>query len=121
MPKDELRQSYVEKGVPACYAMLYVSLRERARELGYVLALHGSLVRDLDLVAVPWTEEAVPAEELAGAIIEASGGFIINREDADPYDFTRRCPQPKPHGRLAWSIHLAGGPYIDLSITPRQK
>jgi hypothetical protein len=105
--------------LPVCYAMHYLRMAARARELGYALALHGSLTRDADMVAVPWTDAAVPAEELAAAMIEESGGFIVHREDADPYDYTRRNPQPKPHGRLAWSIHLGGGPYIDLSVTPR--
>ncbi len=94
-------------------------MAQKARELGYALALHGSLVRDLDLIAVPWTEDAVSAAELVAAMIEACGGFTINDETADPYDYTRRNPQPKPHGRRSWKIFLGGSPYIDLSVMPR--
>lgn len=104
--------------IPACYAILYMGMAKKARELGYALALHGSLVRDLDLIAVPWTEEAVSTEALVAAMIEACGGLVINDETADPYDYTRHSPQPKPHGRLSWKICLGGSQYIDLSVTP---
>lgn len=81
-----------------------------AREHGYALTVHGSLARDFDFVAIPWTEDACPAEELAEAIRARVGGIPDGKE-----------PEPvhKPHGRLAWKFHLGGGPYIDLSVTPR--
>ena len=81
-----------------------------AREHGYALTVHGSMARDFDFVAIPWTEEATPAEELVAAIIKACGTiFRQGEEDATP----------KPHGRRAWQLHLCGGPYIDLSVMPR--
>jgi hypothetical protein len=33
-------------------------MREEARRLGYTLAVHGSMKRDIDLVAVPWIQKA---------------------------------------------------------------
>lgn len=104
--------------------LLIEPLRARARELGYAIGVHGSLARDIDLIAVPWTAAAASADELAAALLataEAVNGcaFTINDSDARPNDYTRRNPEPKPHGRLAWSIHLGGGPFIDLSIMPR--
>jgi hypothetical protein len=96
-------------------------LRAVARTHGYALAVHGSLSRDIDLVAVPWAEKVSPPDVLAAAIRDEADrvtgcAFWINHDDADPNDHTKRNPAPKPHGRLAWSIHLGGGPYIDLSI-----
>ena len=38
------------------YAALYPELAEVARSHGYALAVHGSLARDFDLIAVPWAE-----------------------------------------------------------------
>jgi hypothetical protein len=43
----------------AKYELLIEPLRAVARSLGYALTVHGSLVRDIDLVAVPWTSDAV--------------------------------------------------------------
>ncbi len=94
----------------AYYAALYPQMAEIARLLGYALAIHGSLSRDLDLIAVPWTEEAVESECLAEALRGAVGGFWA------PHDF----PATKPHGRRAWSIQMGSGPYIDLSVMPRK-
>ena len=81
-----------------------------AREYGYAIAVHGSLQRDLDLIAVPWSDVASDAEELVQAICHTTGGFILEGQD----DAT-----PKPHGRLAYNIHLGAGLYIDLSVMPR--
>lgn len=103
----------------AAFAFLVPLLTRVARENGYALTLHGSMTRDLDLVAIPWVTDASAPEELVEALKEACGGFVINDESADPYDYTRRNPEPKPHGRLAWSIHLPRMTYIDLSVMPR--
>jgi hypothetical protein len=94
---------------PAYYAWLYPKMAEVAKRLGYALTLHGSLSRDFDVVAIPWVEEAVDADVLADTLKDELGGFYA------PNDF----PGAKPHGRRAYSIHLGGGPYIDLSVMPK--
>jgi hypothetical protein len=94
-----------------------------ARGLGYAIGVHGSMNRDLDLIAVPWTDSAAPEEVLVEAVRDAVGGFIRNdppTEENEYYSETRN-PAAKPHGRRAWMIHFAGHRfYIDLSVTPRQ-
>lgn len=112
--------------LPIAYALMYERLAPVAREHGYALTLHGSLVTDLDLVAVPWTESAGEPMGLIDAICEASGGEMRDggRWDAERSEFVRtvgRVGFPKPHGRLVWTIHLGGGPYIDISVMPRQE
>ncbi|MGE3840032.1 MAG: hypothetical protein AB7I50_00450 [Vicinamibacterales bacterium] len=99
-------------------------LRARARELGYALGVHGSLARDIDLIAVPWTDDAVPARELAEALLEkavAVNGlaWMHPLEAANEWHQNGCQPHGKPHGRHCWSFHLGGGPYIDLSVMPR--
>lgn len=105
------------------YEQLIEPLREKARALGYALAVHGTLKRDIDLVACPWTDEAVPAHELAEALLlvtaEVHGlAFMTPAEGNDRYH-RAGCPGNKPHGRLTWCWHLGGGPYVDLSVMPR--
>jgi len=108
------------KTIPAYYAILFQGLADVARECGYALSLHGSLARDMDLIAVPWIEDAVPADQLVEALcVRAGARMPESRQDAERGDFTGINPQPKPHGRLAWSIQFGGGPYIDLSVMPR--
>lgn len=103
------------------YEKLIEPLRARARELGYALAVHGTLKRDIDLIACPWIEEAGTADALAQALYEVcveltDGGCIMR--DLDPWHL-EGCPGHKPHGRLCWTIHFGGGPYIDLAVMPR--
>lgn len=104
------------------YELLIGPLRARAQELGYALGVHGTLKRDIDLIACPWTEKAVPAAELAEAlrvVAEKVNGYAAPNElEIDEY-FMDGCPGAKAHGRLSWTFHLGGGPYIDLSVMPR--
>lgn len=101
-----------EKPEP-CYAAVYAAalypeLVAVAREHGYALAVHGSLRRDFDLIAVPWTDEAGSPEELLKAITETfSIELLHNSSD-------------KPHGQRAFSIVIGFGHCaIDLSFMPR--
>jgi hypothetical protein len=98
------------------YLRLLPALQAAARGLGYALALHGSMSRDLDLVAVPWVAEAAHPRVLAEAVRAAAGGHWSAREDGDYH--REGCPGAKPHGRLCWSVHLGAGAYLDLSVVP---
>lgn len=103
------------------YKELIEPLRQRAHELGYAITVHGTLKRDIDLVAVPWVAEASDPWTLAEAlrqVAERINGFaFINPREHDDYHQAGQ-PGHKPHGRLVWSFHLGGGPYIDLSVFP---
>ena len=60
----------MSKTLPTCYAVYYRKMADRARDLGYAVTLHGSLLRDADMVAIPWTDKAVDPNELAEAMLE---------------------------------------------------
>lgn len=92
--------------------ILIVPLREVARRHGYALGVHGSLSYDIDLIACPWRDSCMPPEVLATAIKEAVRAIVGTADDYND------CPEQKPHGRLAWSFHMGGGPYVDLSVMP---
>lgn len=92
------------------YCALYPELAKVAREHGYALAIHGSLVRDFDLIAVPWVECPAEPEALVGAF---TSRFALHRMD--------KAPTAKPHGRAAYTISVGFGECaIDLSFTPRE-
>lgn len=104
-----------EPSLAPAYALMYPRLCEAARSRGYALALHGTMARDLDLLAVPWVEEAVAAEDLVHALWEEAVAWlnIDGREAA-------ALPEVKPHGRRAWVLPLPGGRgFIDVSVMPR--
>lgn len=95
------------------YVMAYVKLDRIAWRHGYCLALHGSMARDLDIIAVPWTDDADSPEKL----IEAFRVFVITKASVN---FKMGQATPKPHGRQAYVIPIGyDGHYLDLSIMPR--
>src|SRR4030042_126474 len=96
-----------EKMRPLAFAVMLPELTEAAWACGYAIAVHGSLTRDFDLLAAPWTDEAVPAEDLILALCAAVDAL------------GRTSPERKPHGRIAWSIHVGYGMYFDVSVMPR--
>ena len=104
--RDELEAFFTSR-LPA--------IREAAKEHGYAIGLHGSMRRDLDLIAVPWREGASDKEVLAHAIAQAACGITRRGQ----YDWVM-----KPLVRVATSIPVcwaswydeAGAGHIDLSV-----
>lgn len=88
-------------------------IREAARGHGYAVAVHGTLARDIDLIAVAWREHNVSdPEDLVMSIVGVVAGV------------TGRCHRmagstEKPHGRKAYTL-IHGGfiGEIDLSVIP---
>lgn len=103
-----------QRRVANAYCKLIGPLRAVARQDGYALTVHGSIKRDIDLVAIPWIQDAASAAKLAEDIrleTERIIGFAVYGNDG---------PWPrinKPHGRRCWTIHF-NGTYIDLSVMP---
>lgn len=100
------------KSNPEFYLGLLPRIRKIARIHGYAIAVHGSLNRDLDLIAVPWRENVSAPAVLAEAIAAALPG-VFNQKGAN-----EGKPAEKPHGRLAWAIVLGRGRFVDLSVIP---
>lgn len=78
-------------------------LREVAREHGWALAVHGSLNRDIDLIAAPWIETAASWYDLMCAMRKAIGKELGSLSN-------------KPHGRIAF-ILLQDGAEVDHEKT----
>jgi hypothetical protein len=92
--------------------MIWEVASEAARSCGYCLALHGSMARDLDIVAIPWTEEATTPEEVVAAIVKVTAFHFT--------DGTSHVlgPVDKPHGRKVWTIPYMAQWHLDLSVMP---
>jgi hypothetical protein len=111
------------------FELLIGPLRERAKELGYAIGIHGTLKRDIDLIACPWTNEAVDPKTLSEQlrlVVEKINGYAQPGSREISEYFLDGCQGGKDHGRLCWTWYLdkAGsddchGSYIDLSVMPR--
>lgn len=121
---QEQRPEKPLKAKPMFYSMCFDSLQSIARELGYNLLLHGSLDRDMDLVAVPWVDEPSSHRELLQALDMHLRGIKYHDDHYESgYMFSML-----PGGRYSYVINLdRGGPlngyvdrqyYLDISITP---
>ena len=112
---DSYRNDAEQAGAPygiidPDYGRVYTIARKLAWEEGYAIGLHGSFTRDLDLIAVPWTERACDPEHLIRRIVDATGLKL------------RDGVAVKPHGRRAWTLLFPafGDPrFVDLSVMPR--
>lgn len=105
----------LEQLKPASYAPFYAAgiypqLADIFRRHGYALAVHGSVQRDFDLIAVPWVEEAGEPEDI---IKEVHSTFAV-QFTLQP--LTKRC-----HGRVTYTLSLSFGECaLDVSFTPRR-
>lgn len=101
---EQIKPNYA----PVYAAALYPKFAKIFQKHGYALAVHGSLARDFDLIAVPWGENVSSHEEVLREIIN---GYTI-RLVGDPD--TRR------YGRIAYTISVGFGECaLDLSFFPK--
>lgn len=78
---------------------------ETARKCGYAVGLHGSMKRDCDLIAVPWTGSPSTAQNLIDALCASLEAKQVGKQEA------------RPHGRISISLQVDGWfKPIDLSI-----
>ena len=92
---------------PVYAAAMYPGLASIFQKHGYALAVHGSVARDFDLIAVPWravvsSEEDVLADVMKTFAVSVVGSF-----------------ETREHGRRAYSISVGFGECaLDLSFFP---
>ena len=126
------------KAKPSFYAHCYQYLQQISRELGYNLLIHGSMDRDMDLVAVPWTDSPKTHLELLQAFNKflngIEGGALVNDQfftyEQEEQNILEKyyCFSKLPGGRSSYIINLNRGGrfngyideqyYLDISITP---
>ena len=103
--RDELKPNYG----PVYAAALYPSLAVIFQSHGYALAVHGSLARDFDLIAVPWADAVSDPWTIIEQVI---GEFAIRLIGE---------PASKPHGRTAFTLSIGHGECaVDLSFMPKR-
>lgn len=88
------------------YVGIYPGLAELCRANGYALAVHGSVGKDFDLIAIPWAESVVSPGELIKAITTEFALGVVGAENT-----------PMRHGRLCTTMTFSFGEcYLDFSI-----
>lgn len=112
------------KARPQFYAACLFPMQEIAVKNGYNLIVHGSMNRDMDLVAIPWVDNPSDEKNLIRELDDYLKG-VSYKEGMEERGYMFSV---LPGGRRSYVINLyRGGPwnqytdeqyYIDISITP---
>ena len=90
------------------YVAMYPGLAEIARRHGYALAIHGSIARDFDLIAIPWVESPSDPD----TVVRAMEAEYSIKQTGEP-DITF-------HGRIRYTVIVSFGEcFLDLQFMPR--
>ncbi len=121
---------------PSLYAYYFLALKEIALGYGYNLIVHGSMNRDLDLIAIPWVDDPEDSLKMINALADCLGGEVMGKAIAgqvNPYvsklpggrvnyviDLNRGGYKRDENGDIAEPVEFTPDPeyYIDISITP---
>ena len=112
---------------PGLYTLYYEHLKLIANEYGYNLVIHGSMNRDLDLIAIAWVDRPDSEQEMIKEFQQYLTGIITTKGNGDVH-YTIL-----PGGRHAYTIDLNRGDkdgewmryadsefYLDISVTPHK-
>lgn len=102
------REAVTCNGRAAFYACMWEDIRKCAMDCGWAVALHGSLFSDMDIMAMPWTNDSVSFKELANSISKLFDGNFMSELYSITYN-------EKPHGRIVATIPIYGDHYLDIS------
>lgn len=106
---EQIKPNYA----PIYAAALYPELAKIFQKHGFALAVHGSLARDMDLIAIPWTKKVSKRETI---VAELCSTFCIRVINAP-----RRTGR-KEHGRIVYTICVGHGECaLDLSFMPTKQ
>ena len=103
------KKEVTTNGRAVFYTVLWPHFRQTALDCGWALALHGSMASDMDMMAMPWVEDAKPIDELIQKLSDCIDGTIWKDNHFKPY-------YGKPHNRVVYSLSIFCDFYIDLSI-----
>jgi hypothetical protein len=103
------REHVTTNGRAAFYACVWNDLRNAALNCGWALGLHGSLASDMDIMAMPWTEDAKPVEVMIKALSDC---FTDN-----PFADKHLTPHyDKPNGRVVYTMTIFADFYLDINV-----
>lgn len=95
-------------GRAAFYACMWEDIRQCAMDCGWAVALHGSLASDMDIMAMPWVENAIPFEDM----IDKVSKLFTDNDISSQYVVAFNV---KPHDRVVATIPIFDDFYLDIS------
>ena len=103
------REAITSNGKAVFYASIYNDLCQKALSCGWALGLHGSLSNDMDIMAMAWTDDAKPVEEMIQALSDCF--------DKSPFKDMHTVPHyGKPNNRVVYTMSIWGDFYLDINV-----
>ncbi len=90
---------------PSLYAFYFESIKAIGKKYGYNIVLHGSMNRDLDLIAIPWEEIIGDKESMLTEIAECIGGYVMGEKGGVTKEHFEAF-KARFHGRETWVINI---------------
>jgi len=88
---------------------MWEDFRKAALDCGWALGLHGSLNSDMDIMAMPWTDDAKPVKDMVQALSNCFNGNPFADDHTVPhYD--------KPNNRVVYTMSIWAGYYLDINV-----
>lgn len=103
---DRWQRIHSRDELEAFYHHILPRIRAAARTCGYAIAVHGSMRRDLDLIAAPWVADHADRDALALAVSRAASGVGLDRFEWKEGE--------KPCGRVAVTLPICWCEWPDL-------
>jgi hypothetical protein len=103
------REAVTTNGRAAFYASMWNDFRQVALDHGWTLGLHGSLASDMDIMAMAWTEDAIPVLDL---MIKLKNCFDKPKEIG--LQITEM-----PNNRIVYTLSIWADFYLDISTIKR--
>ncbi len=104
------REHITNNGKAVFYACIWNDFRQAALDCGWALGLHGSLNSDMDIMAMPWVEDAKPVTEMISAL-----ETCLTKPDERIFE-TKRDDKSKPNNRVVYTIHIFADFYLDINV-----
>jgi len=124
---EDIKEARPVKAKPHFYSVCLLPMQEIAMGYGYNLLVHGSMNRDLDLIAVAWVNEPRDEKDL----VKALDRYLKGVQAADGHEESIYLFTVLPGGRHSYVIDLNRGGrfnhyvdeqyYLDISFTPQIK
>jgi hypothetical protein len=103
------REHVVTNGRAVFYACMWEDFKNAALDGGWALGLHGSLNSDMDIMAMPWVENARPVDDMIKALEDC-----LTKPDERIFETKVSCD--KPNNRTVYTIHIYGDFYLDINV-----
>lgn len=100
------RKSVTTNGRAIFYAAMWEDFRNAALDKGWALALHGSLSSDMDIMAMPWVEDACTGTEMALAL-------KLCFDEPDKITITET---EMVNNRMVYTLSIFSDFYLDINI-----